>query len=413
MEISKRKVNLWIVAIFLLADSRFFYLIPMTSYLGGAASNKTLVGVIGFVLFVSMTIINGGIVKLGIYGKSIFLFLTFLFFQGIYEYFTYGYSFTTILFSIIPYFTLLMYMEILYVAQEDFEGLLKLIENIAIILSVLLLIQMFVYNHIHTMFLHFTLSDWFTVYYPTAKGRFYTVAEGLIRCVPLLAFYDLLRPKKTMLRSYLSFSFSLLAIIFIDQSRMYFLSVVIALIVMYMVANKDKITLNRLIGAIIILIVATIFIMQKLNSIYFDLSDSTNGSGYAREDAINYYWNLLSTHFFTGLGIVIPDPGAMYYNLIKGPEGIYNFDDIGLMGIYASMGFIGVIWYIYIVIKNFIYAHKTKGVFERALSYGLSFMMVFCCLTLSYLDKERLMALVITMVLINYGYRKSKIEIRK
>ena len=87
--------------------------------------------------------------------------------------------------------------------------------------------------------------------------------------------------------------------------------------------------------------------------------------------------------------------------MIKGPNGIYNFDDIGLFGILAAFGVIILIWYLTLLIRNFSTAKKVSDPYLKALSFGLLIQLLICVFTESYLDVPRLFALTITMSIIS------------
>lgn len=410
MRINRDKLNLLLIILFFLSDSRLFYLIPFPNVLGGTASNKTLVGSVALICFAIYLVTNHGKIKLQNYGKTIFNFFIILIIQGIYEKFEYGYAFSTILFSMIPYFCLLMYFPIFDVCKSNFDKILNIMEYVTIILGALLLTQAFIYDRTHHIFLNFTISDWYTIYHPNAKGRFYTVAEGFVKCMSLISFYKILdkvNGEKEFIH-YLSLVMSILMIVFVDQSRIYLITELICVLIMYFIIDIRKLTLEKVLGFISILFIVMIIVIRKIFTIIGTIGDLSDGSYYARTDAISYYAHTL-TGFqkILGLGIVIPSEGTMGFSLIKGPLGIYNYDDIGLMGIFASLGIVGVVWYIYIMSKNFALSKKVNDLYLRGLSFGLTYLMVFSAFTLSYLDKERIMALLLTMVIIDHAYYES------
>ncbi len=402
MVIRKNRLYLFLATIFLLADCRLFYLVPLPSFLAGAGSNKALAGIISLMVFIIFACTSLEKFKLGRFGGSIFFFLLFLFFQGYVEHLNYGYKFSSILFSILPFFTLLMYFLFIRLFENNLVDFIRIAEKIALILGVLLLLQLVYYDIYHSLWLHFTMSDWYTIYHPTAPGRFYSVAEGFIRVMPLLSMYLVLDENiPTQKTDYFSIVVLILVIAFVDQSRIYLIATLISMLIMYASLNSSKISSGRFLGIIILILLASLVVIPKLQSIVSSLTDPSNGSNYARFGAISYYWSLMKSYWLTGLGIVIPDEYSQYYTLIKGPNGIYNFDDIGLFGILAAFGVIILIWYLTLLIRNFSTAKKVSDPYLKALSFGLLIQLLICVFTESYLDVPRLFALTITMSIIS------------
>ena len=411
---SNFNIQLFIIGIFLFADSRFFYLLPLPDFFGGSPFNKTLVSIFSVICMAFLVLLNKK-VNLGNYSVYILTLYLFLGIQAIYERLYFQYSLSSILFNLLPFLILLMYFGIgtFLSDQKNFISFCSLCEWITIILCTLLLIQLLIYNRKHIMFLNFSISNWYTMYHVTANGRFSVVADGLVKVTVLISFYDMLfwkniSRKKTFIAT-ISFLLALLSIVFVDQSRIYIIQSVISIIVIYFITNKNKINLKTVSYAFAIFLIGLMLLLPKITSIINALNDSSNGSSYARIGAINYYLSIIGNYLFTGLGIVNPDEGTFQYILIHGGEGIYYFDDIGIIGILASMGIVMVVWYVLILIKNFKLSFKIKNNNKKALSIGLSVMMLLGIMTGSYLDKERLMALLLTMLVIDFCSRSDRL----
>lgn len=407
-----RGILITLVAIFLLSDSRFLYLIPLSTKFGGSASNKLLMSLISVVCFLFMLIIMKKF-RVGLYGKDIIFVYIFILLQMIWLRHQFNYSITTLIAYYMTYIILLMYFVLspFLNQKNNFEYFIKIIEIIVSLLSILLLIQLYFYNSHHHIFLNFTLGDWYTLYHPTASGRFYSVSDGLTRVAIPLSFYryqvNLNKGSKDIF-SLTTVILGMLAILLVDQSRIYFLQEIVTIFVMYLSLNLKKITLKRIIMGCIVGIIFIILVFPKISSILMTLSDGNSGSIYARQGAIEYYLSIGKEYLFTGLGLVIPEEGNRYYYLIKGADGIFNYDDIGIFGVFASLGILITLWYIFILFKNYWLAYKVKDRFLKSLSYGLATLMLTGIGTMSYLDGPRIVDLLLTMVIITYSVYKNK-----
>lgn len=399
------KAGLLLLSLFLLADSRFFYLCPLPSNLSGSASNKLLLGIFAIICVVGMSIL-GNKFKLGHYGFLIIGFYIILVIHMFVIKKTFDYNIKTIVAYYLPYIILIMYFTSIKLLEdkENFIEFIKIIEIIIVILSIILITQLYIYNKYHRIFLNFTLSDWYTIYHIDAKGRFYSVVEGINRVAIPLAMYNFyIGSKSGKFYSLVALIMGLLNVVIVDQSRVYFIQEVVAIIVMIIVVYGKKITLNKLLYSLIAITISIVVLWSKIKSIIITIIDY-DGSAYARNDAIRYYLDIGKSYLLSGMGVAIPDKGSINYFLIKGPNGVYNYDDIGIFGVFASMGIIVVIWYLIVTVKNFLVSSKINDTYMKSLAYGLSSIMLTGLGTMSYLDSARIISLLLTMVVIECGY---------
>ena len=324
-------------------------------------------------------------------------------------YLTYGYAVINLFYCIVPFLLLLGYFPIIQFAENDnnYIFLLKAIEFIAVLLSIILLFQKYRYDRTNLVFLKISLPDMFT-------GRFYDVSEGIIRIAVIISAYKIII-KNAKLLSFVSFILCTLSIIFVDQSRIYLLSVFIGIFVMIIInmffSNKK--------GNILIYVLLFIFGVFLISSIYTSLTNTLNnyndGSNYARRDAMTYYLYIIKDHLWTGLGLYVPNVGEAYSDFIKGPLGIYNYSDIGIFGILASLGLGAVIWYVWCLIKGLVLSFNAKN---KVLCFGLIGEMVVSMFTMAYFDSSRQFSLMMVLALISlnsnqkFKDRNSKKEIQ-
>ena len=99
------------------------------------------------------------------------------------------------------------------------------------------------------------------------------------------------------------------------------------------------------------------------------------------------------------MGLHTPDKGTSLYYLIKGPDGYFNYDDIGLFGTLGSLGLPGFIWYIFLTIK--LVVTWIKRISSNALISGLLISFLMSLTIMSYLDRPRIIALMLTLVIVN------------
>ncbi len=236
------------------------------------------------------------------------------------------------------------------------------------------------------------------IYNLTVPLRIYSVFEGLVRIFVILVAWKIIA--KQFRKSFwdiISLLLMLGAIFYVDQSRYYLVTVLVAILSMYLIYNRNNLTVSSLLGTLIFGTAGLLIIFNRFGSISDSISDNT-GSSFARTGAIEYYLDKIFTYPF-GLGLHTPDKGTSLYYLIKGPDGYFNYDDIGLFGTLGSLGLPGFIWYIFLTIK--LVMIWIKRISSNALISGLMISFVMSLTIMSYLDRPRIIALVLTLVIVN------------
>lgn len=388
-----------LIILFLVSVTKFFYLVSLPYPFSNEASNilfPAFIATLVFFIFVG----DYGRIFFGAYGKSIVLLFGILIFNAIYMYTQYDFSFATAFGSQFFYLILLAYFPIIYYLNswKKLCKFMNVIEVISIILCCVLLVQLVLFYSTGIKFIKITALI-------NGNGRIYSVAEGFIRISVLISAYKLISNKfkfSNIKKSFINLILSVFCILNVDQSRVYFLSVAASIVIMIILNNGFKLKISKLFLYIVVIIGIVYLIYLISNSLLLTLGDSTNGSNYARRDAIQYYLPLIKEHIWTGLGNVIVGSSNNLYSYLKGPMGIYNYNDLGIFGILVSLGILGALWYLWVIIKGWQICKKKSNI--KILNYGLFFEMLFSSLTMSYLDYERLISLLLVLVFLSYSY---------
>lgn len=391
MKISKKFFEKLLIIILLTSSTRFFYITPLPKFFLQESSNVMCGAFFSVIIFVLFILLNKQL-QLGKYGIEIWILYIIVLVNCVYMYVTYKYTITNLFYCIVPFLILLGYFPIIQFAKNrsNYFFLLKTIEVIALILSIILLLQKYKYDTNNDIFLKINLPLNFT-------GRFYNVSEGIIRIAVIISAYQIIS-KNIRLLSLINLVFCALSIFLVDQSRIYLLSVIIGIFVMIIMnivySNKKS---NVMIY--VLLVAIGLFLIYSLyTSLTTTLNNFNDGSNYARRDAVTYYLSVIKDHLWTGLGLYVPNIGEAYSDFIKGPLGIYNYSDIGILGILASLGLGAVIWYIWCLIKGLILSLKAS---DKVLCLGLISEMFISMFTMTYFDSSRQCSLMLVLALLS------------
>lgn len=396
MKLTKENFQKICIIILLLSSTRFLYVLPLPSFFLQSASNVMCCAFFSGIICIIFWIINKKI-DLGTFGIEIFILYALVIINCFFMFLQYGYSWKNIYYCLVPFLVLLGYFPLVQFIQSkaSLHFILKCVEWIALLLAIVLLLQKYEYDKNNLLFLKINIPLNF-------NGRFYDVSEGIIRIAVLISAYYLITKQINFINIF-CFIGSSLSIILVDQSRIYLLSVILAIFVMLvinMITSEQK---SNLIIYLLLIIVGIIIASTLYSSLRSTLNNINDGSNYARNDAINYYFSALKHHIWTGLGLYVPSIGEAYSDYIKGPLGIYNYSDIGIFGIYASLGLGSVIWYIWILIKGIKIACFSAN---KVLCWGLVSEMIVSMFTMTYFDSSRQFSLVLVLVILSVSSHK-------
>lgn len=412
LNLNVTSIFIFLVLLFLLADVRFFYLVPLPEKFTGPAANKVLAALIAVISFLLYSLFCR--IKVGKFGLWIVSLYIIMFISAISSMHKFGFTVTNVLWEALTHLTLLMYFPLkdLLCNKKNLNNFIFTAEIISDITAVLFLIQYGIYTGKDSIFLQ--LNNVITEYYlshPDIPLRVYSVFEGFIRVFVLIITYRCIKKKfKKCKFDILSVLLMLVAIIFIDQSRYYLTTLVVAMILMICMEFKPRLSLRQLIIYVFGEISAIGIIIIKLTSISNTIA-SNEGSSWARTEAIQFFSQKIKNHFLFGMGITIPAKTNVFYAYFKGNAGHYNYDDIGIFGIFFSLGIVGLIWYILFTIKLLLVLKNTST--NRPLSIAIIAVFILSYPVMSYLDKPRVMSLLMTMLVVEINSKLKQGELKQ
>ena len=192
MKISKNFLEKILIIILLLSSTKFFYITPLPKFFLQKASNVMCGAFFSILIFFIFIFLNKQI-KLGTYGIEIWILYVIVLINCVYMYSMYGYTIKNLFYCIVPFLVLLGYFPVIQFAKnkDNYIFLLKSIEFIAIILSIILLFQKYEYDKTSVVFLKISLPNIFT-------GRFYDVSEGIIRIAVIVSAYKIIVKNTTL-----------------------------------------------------------------------------------------------------------------------------------------------------------------------------------------------------------------------
>lgn len=319
--------------------------------------------------------------------------------------FRYGQSISCSIKAGIYYFAILFYYIITYKEEErkTLEFIKKCFIFMSFLLSIILIVQYFVYDIYRITFIGVDLSRAFRMDGVRITDGMYFISLGIIFTLAKILNYK----KEYSVRGlvyYITFlAFDLFYIVFVSKTRG--ILVVICLVIAAMMLCSG----NNLKKKLLILLVCSIAIPLFLNSNilkrYMELGQTDTYSTEIRFEAINYYINQISDKKFLGVGLVYEkDNHDTLSYILHGPDTKYFKSDVGIFGLYNTFGMLGIIWYILITfkfIKILFRKYKMKITCNNVDSIGLFIYFITTTPTLNIVSPDLITYMPIIMACID------------
>ena len=379
-------------SILVLVEFRFFYLFPLPEIFSGSSSNKFLVSILCICIFFVYIIIYKKI-ELGLFGKYLILLFIVLVILILNEFAGRKYNIGAIIWYYLPFCILMVYFPFKKWIAEDknYKYFIKFTSVASIILCILFIYQ--VISAKNNIFLY--IDDMYR-YNNQMKLRIYGVTDGLLRVFSIILLNDIFKNRfKNIMLELFAFILIISSMIIVEQARFYLICIILSCLLLYINYYGLKVNFTTMFIGILIFSLSFFFLYKNSASILGSINENT-GSSYARMDAIKYYLENIFDNFIFGFGRIIPDQWSNKYLIVKGPYGIFNYDDIGIVGVLASMGAIIFLWYIFVAIKMISVYRKSTPI-----SKSLIFLFLISMLISSYLDNTRIICLALTFAWID------------
>lgn len=415
MKLAVKNKNIAVILlmiIFFVGDLRLFYLVGLPNVLSGNASNKALLALFSIAAVIFWVAYNRGKIRFGGFGAMIFILFCIFTISSVVSMVKFNYRITQVIYSAFPIICLLFYFPLVDILskKENQETFIKIGMILWDILALLFLLQYFVYKINGTVFLKIgTMIPTYYLNHHEEGMRIYSVFDGFLRIFILVVAHRCIKKNfSKCIFEMLSVVIMLASVVLIDKSRTYLVFLLIAILCDFFIYNRKKMKNRSIIVGIGVMAVVAVILIYKVGSILGSIAGNT-GSRYARVEGIAYYKEVIKENFLFGIGAESPLKGEPNFYLVHGDKGIYNTSDVGIIGTVVKFGVFGVIWFMWFVIKCIRMAIATKGE-NRSLSLGIMIMVLMCIPITSFLDPERLITMLMTMLILETNLLNSKRE---
>lgn len=397
-----------IIYLIILLDLSFFYLVPINNVIGTIISNYQKIGlsasvIISFIIYIKHVFSK----RKYLFLKNLIIFILLVLAEVFLSYLSYGQGIKTIIVMTNQYFVILAYFIFCYYIEKEkgIYSLEKILLLSTLIISVLLIVQYCIYNINETLFLYID-GDRLGVARRFGSIRIYE-SSYYITFNSVLAFGILVKNKcgkKLKSLALLTFVISMIEIIVVFKGRSNLIFILISILFIIGIRFKKK-KLQQVI--VIPITVASLILILNIPKvkIFFESFNVNEASVTIRVRAMDYYINQTKDNFLFGTGFIEAKENDLSYYMVRGDEGLFYKDDMGIIGLMNTFGIIGFMWYImifYKLLKVLLIAYKKKIYISYIEIYGLAFFIICSCVVLNPLDAQRIIVFPLLLSLIDY-----------
>lgn len=365
----------------ILFDSCFFNIMPrMISFAGISFELSKLSIVIVAIIYFNWILdkINGK--KMKRIDRSNYIFLFIIILVSISTIYTYLKINQPIILSIAIQSEFLALLVIIPISQlikdekVEFEQITKAIMYMAILASILWIIQFVLYDYV--VFLNVGVTERY------GGLRLHFQSNILIYAL-IIAIVRFIHTKK---KKYILYSLLyLLCLLLVVKARMTLFGVLLGVFTILLFSKK----INKLVfiyifiaGAIVINLANVKFINDIIDLTIKEVT-SSSGNYLVREMEKEFYKSQVENPVI-GRGVV--SPKTPQGKLLDGEEKYYYISDVGITGFYTMYGIIGVVWYLVIIIITFIKSirNKSSNICYEGVAYSIYLLVVISTLAIIY-----------------------------
>ncbi|MBE6048875.1 MAG: hypothetical protein E7213_10860 [Clostridium sp.] len=266
--------------------------------------------------------------------------------------FRYGQSLSCSIKAGIYYFSILFYYVITYKEQErkTLEFMKKCFIYMSFILSIILILQYYIYDRMRITFIGVDLSRAFRMDGVRITDGMYFISIGIICTLAKILTYKREFSARKFIEYVVFLSFDLFYIVFVSKTRSILVVICLVIVIMMLCSGND--VKKKLLIILVSSIAIPLFLNSSIVKKYIDLGETDTYSTEVRIEAMNYYIDQVSENKLLGVGLIYEkDNHDILSYILHGPETKYFKSDVGIVALYNTFGLFGLGWYILIILK--------------------------------------------------------------
>lgn len=223
----------------------------------------------------------------------------------------------------------------------------------------------------------------------------------------LWSFYNILYSNKNRIKHFIFLLIIFISLFYVEQTRMMQIAIILSMIVMYIMKDarhKKQLVLRIVLSIVMFLLFIFTGWWQEL-SMLFSVNGRYGFSTTVRFDEIDYTLSLIRENPIFGTGLVTAETSE-HVDFYEG-HGLFNYTDIGIIGLVAQIGIASIFVYILPMIRFLYILIKTrKFKNEEPYSYllGIYIYLVITSISLIITNNKRIFAWPFCLAFYEYWY---------
>ncbi len=219
----------------------------------------------------------------------------------------------------------------MFIEQHGYSKMLYWLNRMVFVYYVIILFQSFIYSISGVFFM--TLDEY-------TRNDTIRIVLGSLGDWMILYNFDNWFCKRNNEKRWFSFIQTILGffcLLLVQQTRAFTLTIFICIgVIVFMNSTSPKKTFRNLL-LILIAIIALKYsgVLDSFVNTFTGDNEQYTGSSIARLGAVNYYWSAFLSNPLFGQGIIA---NTAYISIEHGPFRIYNYSDVGCVGLLAQIG---------------------------------------------------------------------------
>lgn len=394
--------------ILIVAYVKFFYLMKLPGTLG-VRSNSIINIILSILMFVPMLLTRKPFLKSRLYWRYIVTFVSI----GIVEIF-----YTKLVYpdepiinafrAASPFLVILSYFIFAAALNYNEEMFIQMIVDIATLLAIICVFQAIIYGLSGIKIIKLYGFSYGESQVIVRNGRIRILGSDYVSFVSFISMgllYSDRYSSKLRRKAGVNVLLALVFDAFCTQTRAMLLAEVIVLTVVVFKLSKSKLFKTLMIFAVLVVcIISSSDIYQTLVDISLTITNRIDYSLYHRVDEYSFYFQSFLKRPIFGVGLLTLNPQNRAYFYLFSKNGYYAYSDVGIVGILAHFGILGLLLYLYPVINTYkIWRTSKKTSSLDTLNFCIFCGLIATMISLAIFDGERLMILPLYLALSEYS----------
>lgn len=395
-----------LIDLVILCEYYFFYVIPFPETVQKFVTYKNKSGllILIFLAYIGIRFFDNNAQRIGLFSVYVAIFTCLAIVSAVYCITHYSFSKNELLVPFVAYISILWFVPLTLYLRHHLGHFILVLTSVNLIAGIILIFQGIYFLFRKNVFLHI-YELYQSGLIPVRNGQLRITYLGTVISLSCVISIGILFNHETrnQVLHVANILVSFVYFVFVSQTRMYIVCLLLVMTVQFVKKNM-KLTANNLLllYSFIIAIVLLYFLIIRgyISSIIAPLIDGsyqTNGSYYARMDAITYFINIIKSHLTFGLGILDPGAYTNNYTIFHGPTGFAMMTDVGLLGSVARMGIPILVWYVLLLTK----LYRLQRTAENYVLSSLFYFILFSSFSLIVLDPQRIFFLSSSLAVFN------------